>query len=166
MADIVRKGRFLRDLVREYPQYTTLLTRLVEVLPNCRLLVFGTYGYGYLTYSDVDVLVWPGPNYTVSEAANDIVNKCLSSYEIQQNCCGYYNSEFVSIKVLPVNESCRGTKLNIIIATKTLAVAMQQSTIMLTKMPELPYKDQRRGVFEALSELFESNSVNLPLKIG
>ena len=166
MADVVRKGRFLRDLVREYPQYTTLLIRLVETLPDCRLLVFGTYGYGYLTYSDIDVLVWPGPSHMLSEAENDVVDKCLSGYEIQQHCCGYDDSEFTSIKVLPVSASFRGTKLNIIIATKTLAVATQQSTIMLTKMPELLNKDQRRGVFQALSKLFESNSVNLPLKIG
>lgn len=166
MADVARKGRFLRDLVREYPQYTTLLTRLVGALPDCRLLVFGTYGYGYLTYSDIDVLVWPGPNHMLSEAANDIVNKCLSGYKIQENYYDYDDSEFISIKVLPVSKSFGGTKLNIVIVTKALAVAMQQSTIMLAMMSELPYKDQRRSVFKALKELFESNSVNLPLKIG
>lgn len=166
MIGVTRKGRFLRDLVREYPQYTTLLTRLVEVLPNCRLLVFGTYGYGYLTYSDIDVLIWPGPNCMVAEAANAVFEKCLSDYETQESNCGYDDSEFTSIKVLQASKAHSGTKLNIILATKTLAVATQQSTIMLTKMPELLNKDQRRGVFQELTKLFKNNSVNLPLKIG
>ena len=168
--DTTRKGRFMRDLVREYPQYVALLKRLVEVLPDCRLLVFGTYGYGYLTYEDLDVLIWPGPNCMLSEAASDVVDKCLSGYEIQENCLGYDNSKFMSIKVLPAEvllagKICNDKKLNLIIATKIMAIATQQSTIMLAKMPELPDKDQRRGVFEALSELFKSKALTCRLKL-
>lgn len=150
--------RSLRDLVNDFPQYRKLLQRIIESLPDSRLFVYGTYGYGYSKYVDVDVLVCPGDMLSPSEAACKVTDNCSQSYTVlSANISDAYSDyDLVPIKMMPVGANGACKHINLVFANKDIANAAQQASIMMSRMPQINDKQVRIGVFIALQNLFKS----------
>lgn len=142
-------GRKFSDFLFEFPMYNTVFAAAKATARRQKVLLTGTYGYGYDEYVDIDiVLSCEDPKTVINNVTSVEKFSKLFQLEVSGNA-GYRNTDFASFKV---KYACKPA-VNFIVVKDSAFAKWRYATRVMRKSTVVRDKLHRTRVFEALKAL-------------